>query len=162
VDAKGGSITLLAESFVSLIFSARALTPESAGYKPFSGINVVIVSYQLGEETHIKIATEVQEALWSKQIKSSIQVLDEHRLNNSVLFYGAAVLIVDDKLIATEHIDSLVRFSKKRPIIRLNIDETSHINLLAEINFADELTLKSTERTAIRNQVNEYISRNMA
>lgn len=157
LEKDGNSITTMAETFISTIFPSESLSPEALGRKPFSGINVVIVSHQLGEEMHTMVTTEVQEAFWSNQVKSSIHIIDKRRMSNSYL-YGAGVLIVDCKPIESQYLEALAEFSKKKPLIRLNIDEQSKCNDIVGIEFAGELTLSSKKRLEVRKEVTEYIS----
>ena len=60
INADVSGITSMAEDFVSMIFNAHSLLPGTIGRKPFSGINVAIITYQLSEKIHQEIATEIQ------------------------------------------------------------------------------------------------------
>jgi hypothetical protein len=159
IPAAGGKITPIAEQFVHAIFSADKRSPVAVGRKKFTGITVVIVTYQLDEPVHKFIATEVQEALWSRQIKSSIHIIDRSMVANSIMFYGAALLIVGDKKIEPNYVSALLKFSEKRPIIRLNIVDTITENGLESIHFSDELNYTPGSDLSVRGIVYEYIDR---
>jgi len=159
IPATGDAITPLAEKYVNTIFSADKLLPESVGKKEFSGIKIVIVTYQLDDPAHVSIATEVQEALWSRQIKSSIHIIDSSRSLNSTIFYGAALLIVGDKPIESKYVAALSKFSEKRPIIRLNIVDAVPASVLEGISFSDELNYTSNSNLSVRDIVCEYIDK---
>jgi len=158
IDKDESGITSMGKIFISIIFPPDALSPEAVGRKPFSGINMGIISYRLGEGVHSTIAMEIQGALWESQIKSSIHILDSEKLSISILKYGAAVLIVDDNPIDSEFIESLSKFSNKRPLFRLNVDDSSKSNDVGGISFNGELTLGSKEPLEIKKQVTAYLS----
>ncbi|WP_454061413.1 hypothetical protein [Candidatus Nitrospira salsa] len=125
IDKEERNITSMGEKFISIIFPSGALSPEAVGRKPFSGINVGIISYRLGEGVHSTIAMEIQRALWECQIKSCIHILDNERLRISILRYKAAILIVDNQPIDPEFIEPILQFSDKRALFRLNVDASS-------------------------------------
>lgn len=159
IPATADVITPLAEQFVNTIFSADELLPGAIGKKEFSGIKVVIATYQLDDPEHVRIATEVQEALWSCQIKSSIQTIDDSRSVDSTIFYGAALLIVGDKPIEPKYVSALSKFSDKRPVIRLNIVDIATKSRLEGITFSDELNFTSESGLSVRDIVREYINK---
>ncbi len=154
-DDKSG-ITEMAESFVSSIFSVQELLPESIGRKPWTGINIVIVSFCIGDKLHDTIAFEVQEFLWSRQVKSSIHVLDERKTSAS-LIYGAGVLLVSDGGLKDEQIEAVRNFSKKRPLVRLNLNRIASNVELKDVDIAGELTLQSNDVDKIRQDIDKYI-----
>lgn len=156
IPATGNAITPLAEQFVNTIFSGDKLLPDAIGKKEFSGIKVVIVTYQLDDPVHVRIATEAQEALWSCQIKSSIHIIDKTTFVNSIIPYNAALLIVGDKPIEPKYISALSKFSEKRPVIRLNIVDNATSGL-EDIRFSGELNFTSESTSSVRDMVREYI-----
>lgn len=156
-DKENVKITSLGEKLVSAIFLPETLHPEAIGRKPFSGIRVVIVSYQLGDDMHSMVAKEIQNALWGNQIKSSIHVLDGHQ-SRSGYFYEAAVLIADGKKLEPKYIEALSQFAKNKPIFRINTERKSEGNEIGSIKFTAELTLSSMESLEIRKEVSRFIS----
>lgn len=150
-------LTHIGEQYIETIFQKSELKPESIGRKPWTGINIVIISYQLSDRQHNVVCMVVQEALWKVNIKSSIHILDK-RPTTSML-YGAGVLIVGDEKIESSYLKALEDFSKKKPLVRLNLNEKSCGIDLKEIKFIEEYTLKSATPPEIRNEINDYISK---
>jgi hypothetical protein len=159
IELSGKSITSLAEKFIDSIFTSDELLPAAIGQKQFSGVKIVIVSYQLGNIQHINVATQLQAALWSRQIKSSIHIIDGSRSDHSAIFYNAAILITDEQPINDKYITALAKFSKQRPIIRLNISDSPNEHNFEKINFSDELNLNPSENTSIKEMVFEYLDK---
>jgi hypothetical protein len=151
-------ITPVGEQYTESIFPTNELKPESIGRKPWTGINIVIVSYQLGDQQHNIVSKEVQEALWKTHIKSSIHIIDQKRPTTS-LFYGAGVLLVGEKIIEDNYKKSLETFSRKKPLIRLNLNENASKVELKEIKFVEEFTLQSSKTDEIRRDINNFISK---
>lgn len=150
-------LTHIGEQYIETIFQKSELKPESIGRKPWTGINIVIISYQLGDQQNSAVCMIVQEALWQINIKSSIHILDKRPTTS--MFYGAGVLIIGDKKIESSYLKAVEEFSKKKPLVRLNLNEESCGIDLREINFVEEFTLKSATAPEIRNEVNDYISK---
>ncbi|MCX5886083.1 MAG: hypothetical protein NT096_09280 [Proteobacteria bacterium] len=151
-------ITPYGEQYTESIFPTNELKPESIGRKPWTGINIVIVSYQLDHQLHNVVSREVQEALWKIHVKSSIHIIDPKRPTTS-LFYGAGVLLVGEKKIENNYKKALENFSTKKPLIRLNLNENASKVELKEIKFAEEFTLQSSKTTEIRRDINNFISK---
>lgn len=72
--------------------------------------------------------------------------------------YSAAVLIVDEKEIDGKYINSLMKFSDRKPLLKINISNSGKSNHVGEVRFYDELNLDSLERAAISKAISEYIS----
>lgn len=161
IDKEYSKITSMSEQLISLIFDKESLLPKSIGRSQYSGINILIVSYQLGDCVHNKVAQDIQESLWLHQIKSAIHILNDHFLRGMYL-YSAAVLIVDNEEINDKHIESLKKFSDKKPLFKINISNGGESNHVGGVRFHDELNLGCLERSAIRKVISEYISTIMA
>lgn len=157
VQTSRDAITPLADKFVNTIFSDDELLPESIGKKIFTGKKIVIVTYQLDDPAHYTLATEIQEALWSRQIKSSIQIIDEHRWEYSTILFGSALLLVGSKPIEPKYLSALSKFSKIRPIIKLNLGSNSSYKEVKDITFSDELNFKLDSDLSIKDIVFEYV-----
>lgn len=157
IDSERSRITPISKQFIPLIFDKESLLPNAVGRSEFSGINVLIISYQLGNNIHSKVVQYIQESLWSNNIKSSISILDE-RFLRGMHNYSAAVLIVDDKEIMDKYIPSLIKFSEHKPLIKVNISEAGMRNSVSGVNFIDQLKLDNLERASIRQNISEFIS----
>lgn len=157
IDKDGSKITSIAEELIEVIFDKESLLPKSLGRTEYSGMNFLIVSYQLGDAVHNKVAMDIQESLWSLQIKSAIHILDDNYIRGMNL-YSAAVLIVDEKEIDGKYINSLMKFSDRKPLLKINISNSGKSNHVGEVRFYDELNLDSLERAAISKAISEYIS----
>jgi len=158
IDMERSRITSMSKQFVQLIFDKESLLPKSVGRSAFSGINVLIISYQLDNNIHTKVATDIQESLWANNMKSSISILDE-RFLRGMHNYSAAVLIVDDQVIDDKYIRSLTKFSEHKPLIKISISDAGEANTVGKINFTDKLKLDNLERSKIRQSISEYILR---
>lgn len=157
IDKECRHITPMAKQLIKLIFEKESLSPEAVGRSEFSGINILIISYQLGDNIHNKVVQGIQDSLWSNNIKSSISILDE-RLLRSMHNYSAAALIVDDKKIIDKYIPSLIKFSEHKPLIKINISEAGMMNSVGGVNFIEQLKLDSLDRTSVKQSVSEFIS----
>lgn len=157
IDKECRHITPMAKQLIKLIFEKESLSPEAVGRSEFSGINILIISYQLGDNIHNKVVQGIQDSLWSNNIKSSISILDE-RLLRSMHNYSAAALIVDDKKIIDKYIPSLIKFSEHKPLIKINISEAGMRNSVGGVNFIEQLKLDSLDRTSVKQSVSEFIS----
>lgn len=157
IDKECRDITPMAKQLIKLIFEKESLSPEAVGRSEFSGINILIISYQLGDNIHNKVVQGIQDSLWSNNIKSSISILDE-RLLRSMHNYSAAALIVDDKKIIDKYIPSLIKFSEHKPLIKVNISEAGVRNSVGGVNFIEQLKLDSLDRTSVKQSVSEFIS----
>lgn len=157
IDKECRHITPMAKQLIKLIFEKESLSPEAVGRSEFSGINILIISYQLGDNIHNKVVQGIQDSLWSNNIKSSISILDE-RLLRSMHNYSAAALIVDDKKIIDKYIPSLIKFSEHKPLIKINISEAGVRNSVGGVNFIEQLKLDSLDRTSVKQSVSEFIS----
>jgi hypothetical protein len=154
-------LTAIAHEFVNSIYSDEELQPEAIGRQAWTGIHVVITSFKLGKDEHTLVATEIQKALWKRQIKSSIHILDDRRKSAS-LFYSAGVLLVDNEGVDSAYIEAVTQFSQKRPLFRINIDSEASVIGLKGIEFAGELTLYSKKANDIRQDINKYVESIMA
>lgn len=161
IDKEYSKITSMSEQLISIIFDKESISPKSIGRTQYSGVNVLIVSYQLGDSVHHKVTQDIQESLWSHQIKSAIHVLDDHSIRGMHL-YSAAVLVVDDKEINDKHIESLIKFSDKKPLFKINISNGGKSNHVGGVHFHDELDLGCLERASINKVISEYISKTKA
>lgn len=159
ISTTEATITHLAEQFVNIIFPSNELSPEAIGKKEFSGIKIVIVSYHLNDPIHINITTQVQDALWSRQIKSYIHIIDSSSVANSVISYSAALLVVGDKPVDEKYIYALSKFSEKRPVIRLNIGNSAADVKFKNISFIDELNFSPDSNLSVKDIVCEYIDK---
>lgn len=148
-------LTPIGEQYAESIFSSNELKPEAIGREPWTGIHIVIVSYQLEDQQHSVVGRSIQEALWKINIKSSIHILDQRPTTS--MFYGAGFLLVGDKKIEDKHIKALAMFSRKKPLVRINLNEICSIVELKEIEFAEEFTLQSKKPAGIRSEVNDFI-----
>lgn len=150
-------ITSMTKQFIQLIFDKDSLKPKSVGKNKYSGIKILIISYQLGNNTHLKVADNIQEILFSNNIKSSISILDDKFL---MLMgnYSAAALLVDDKKIMDMYIPSLTKFSKHKPLIKINISEAGIRNSVGDVIFSDQLNLDNLEPSSIRLSILEFIT----
>lgn len=157
IDKECRHITPMAKQLIKLIFEKESLSPEAVGRSEFSGINILIISYQLDDNIHNKVVQGIQDSLWSNNIKSSISILDE-RLLKSMHNYSAAALIVDDKKIIDKYIPSLIKFSEHKSLIKINISEAGVRNSIDGVNFIEQLKLDSLDRTSVKQSVSEFIS----
>jgi hypothetical protein len=157
IDKEGSKITSISEQFIKIIFDKESLLPKSIGRVEYSGVNILIVSYQLGDSIHNKVASDIQESLWSHQIKSAIHILDDNFIRG-MYRYNAAVLIVDEEEIGGKYIESLMKFSDKKPLLKINISNGGKLNYVGGIRFHDELNLDCLERVEISKVISEYIS----
>lgn len=157
IEKNRTGLTKIGEKFVISIFPKNDLIPEAIGRKPWTGINIVIVSYQLADDQHNAVCMEIQNELWKRNIKSSIHIIDQNSIKT--MFYGAGVLVVGDKAIEEKHLKALENFSQKKPLVRLNIDEKCSQVELKEIEFSEEFTLNSAELPDIRGELTAFISR---
>lgn len=153
---KSSGMTSIGEQYTESIFSAQELKQESIDRKPWTGINIVIVSYQLDDPLHCRVSIEIQEALWKIQIKSSIHILNENRPTTS-LFYGAGVLLVGEREIEDNYKKALEMFSNKKPLIRLNLSNNASDVELKNITFSERFTLQSSNTEEIRRDINDFI-----
>jgi hypothetical protein len=158
INEERSQITSMSKQFVQLIFDKESLLPKAIGRSEFSRINVLIVSYQFGDSTHSKVVQSIQESLWSNNIKSSMQIIDERYLQ-MLHYYSAAVLIVDEKIIDDKYIVSLSKFSKQKPLIKINISDSGLSNSVGGVHFSDELKLDNLDRASIQSSVSEYIQK---
>ena len=147
-------LTSIGEQYAESIFSSNELKPESIDRKPWTGIYILIISYQLRQHSSVTMA--IQESLWKINIKSSIHILDEYPPTWS-MFYDAGILLVGDKEIKDIHTKALKMFSSKKPLTRLNLNISCSKLELKDVNFAEEFTLKSTDPSGIKSEVNELI-----
>lgn len=157
INKECSAITKMAENFIEITFEEQHLTPQAIGRNEYLGIYILIISYQLGDVIHCKVAKEIQESLWSINIKSSIQILND-RLTQNAYTYSGAVLIVDNKDIDNKYINALKNFSNKKPLIKISISKNTIKNNITDINFEDEISLKSLNPTDIRSTILEYMS----
>lgn len=157
IDKECRHITPMAKQLIKLIFEKESLSPEAVGRSEFSGINILIISYQLGDNIHNEVVKGIQDSLWSNNIKSSISILDE-RLLRSMHNYSAAALVVDDKKIIDKYIPSLIKFSEHKPLIKINISEAGMRNSVGGVNFIEQLKIDSLDRTSVKQSVSEFIS----
>lgn len=158
IDTRATNLSSMAEMFVSMIFQAKNLAPESIGRKPFTGINILIAAFSLETPAHTKIAADIHEALWDNQIKSSIQSIRTSNITQAVMSFDVGILLVDEKELDAETIEVLSKFSGKRPIVRLNSSQEYSGQTFPDIAFSDEITLTSTDSRTIRDQISEYVS----
>ena len=63
INKNKSGLTPIGEQYVETIFTTNELKPKSIGRKPWTGINIAIVSYQLGDILHSMVSQAVQEAL---------------------------------------------------------------------------------------------------
>lgn len=161
IEKECSKMTKMSEQLIEILFDKESLTPRAIERNQYSRVNVLIVSYQLGDSVHNKVVQDIQESLWSVNIKSAIHILDDHFIKG-ISLYSAAVLIVDDKDISDKYIKSLERFSNTKPLIKINISDAAKLNNVRGVHFHDELTFDSLERSAIRSDISEYISKIMA
>ena len=113
IDENSSRLSSIGEKFVLAIFKPQSFSPESIGRESYTGINIAIISYQLGAETHSTVANQIHEALWRKQIKSNIHLIDIGNVMNSTLYSSAGVLLIDEKPIDSKYKEALARFSEK-------------------------------------------------
>ncbi len=156
VHKNKSGLTAVGEQYTESIFIENELKPEAIGKKPWTGINIAIVSYQLGDQQHSIVGRTIQEALWSINIKSSIQILDQRPTTS--MFHGAGILLVGNKKIEDNCVKALGVFSNKKPLIRLNLDTNCSKVELKEIKFAEEFTLQSEKPIELRDEINNFIA----
>lgn len=101
--------------FIKTVFSIDELTPENIGLKEWRNIRVCIISYRLGDPSHIEIATKIGNLLYDERI-SSVTVALVKNNKTMAYMYSAGVLVLDDQEMADEHIKILNEFSGKRPL----------------------------------------------
>jgi len=149
-------LTEVGEKFTETIFSSGELKPESIGREAWTGINVVIVSYQLGDNGHIKVGSAIQKCLRKINVKSSIQILAK---NTPIAFmlYGAGILLVGDKKIDDKYMDALKLFSSKRPMLRVNLNKNYSNIEIKDIEFVKEYTLVSEDLSGMKIELDELL-----
>ncbi len=152
-------LTPIGEQYVESIYATNELKPESIGRKPWTGINIVIVSYQLDDKLHLMVSQAIQEALMKIYIKSSIQILNPRPTSSFFYnaFYGAGVLLVGEKKIEEKFKEALVHFSAKKPLVRLNLNTKLSDIELKEVKFAEEFTLLSETLVEIKSEINSFL-----
>ena len=69
---------------------------------------------------------------------------------------------VDEKPIDSKYKEALARFSEKKPTIRLNLNKDAQTNIIEGINFIDEVTLLSADRSGIEKLINEQLEKYLA
>lgn len=162
IDKEKSKLTTLGEDFINSIFLDTQLTPKSLGRKEFTGHSILIISYNLSEQSHVNVSRGIQEALWKNQIKSSIQILDSRRPDNSFLYSGV-FLLIDENPIAEEYIKSVQEFSQKnKPILRVNLTKDAELMKYKELEFIDSITLESTSSIGVQNQIESYLNQPLA
>ncbi|MBE4444334.1 hypothetical protein WMQ58_04475 [Vibrio diabolicus] len=145
-------ITDIATQYVRLMFVDDELTPKSINQVEYSGHNVAILNYMIGDPKHDKAAMTLHESLHRHAIKSSILTLQRNASQYapySVMF-SSAILILDDVEYSQGHFDkeAIKAFAEKRPVFRLNIGKNSHDLTGIKINPFADFEYESTTQLA--------------
>lgn len=155
-DKKG--LTDLGNSYVTALFKHDELTPQSIKKPAFTGLNIAIISYKIGDEHHDRVADYLQDALWHHNIKAGIFALQGQKsLTLPHVFFNAGVLILADTEYDEQHFDknALIEFAKIRPLVRLNIapNEIEIPNLKLE----GSVDLNETDPQRLRQEIYELV-----
>lgn len=122
--AHDGKLSEIGELFTTACWREDQLTPTALGYRTWTGHNVPILNYEIGEGTLDDLASSLQVALLHDGVQSNIvAVIDSnsakiHRMNSSM-----AVLLVGR---ASKHLTNalphLVELANKVPMLRVDAD----------------------------------------
>lgn len=156
INEKLDKLTELGNQYITMIFSKNSLLPEAIHRKQFSGLKFLLISYQLGDSMHDNVCQKLQDELWSKNIKSMIHIMDSHFLKG-IHLYDAAILLVDNKNIEDNHIESLDSFLSKKPIFKLNLLNSTQTDSVNKLKFTKEITLHGLQKNDFEFVISEII-----
>lgn len=67
-----GKLTLTGVNFVEICVKPADLTPTAIGYRVWTGLNVAVINYQIGDDSQDKVANAICEELRTHCVKSQI------------------------------------------------------------------------------------------
>lgn len=109
------------DEFTKSCFKINELTPNNIGYNAWSGKNVAIICYQIGDGAMNRWYSKIEERLRENFIKSSTIAVTE-RNKQGRLFYTQCILLIGDSVeLLNAHSTALARFSKNIPMVVLKI-----------------------------------------
>jgi hypothetical protein len=129
LTAKGfvaeGKLTLTGVNFVETCMKAADLTPAAIGYRAWTGLNVAVLDYQIGDGTLAKLANAICDELRNHCIKSQIIAITRDA-GMAHLAYTHAVLLVGDHIEPiVGNLKHLTRFLRQTPLIILSTPPTA-------------------------------------
>lgn len=112
------------ETFIRACTSPAKLTPAAIGYKVWSGQNVAIISYELGDDRIAKLTEDVGNALWSYQIKSSTVAITKSSQQQLRMFSTQGVLLLGSGIRGlVDHVQALCDFASKVPLVVVQLSD---------------------------------------
>lgn len=119
-----GKLSTTGEDFIRACTSNVRLTPSAIGYKEWSGQNVAIISYELGDNHIAKLTENVGSALWNYQIKSSTVAITKSSQQQLRMFSTQGVLLLGTETRGlVEHSQALRDFASKVPLVVVQLSD---------------------------------------
>jgi hypothetical protein len=118
-----GRLSQAGELFTRACYELKELTPDSIGYRVWSGHHVAIVSYELGAAVAVGLAKTVQDALREACVKSDLLAVVRNNWQQARRVHTMAVVLVQQR---TQHLDKnlshLATFAEKVPTMLVDVE----------------------------------------
>lgn len=124
VTAKGfvaeGKLTLTGVNFVETCMKPADLTPAAIGYRAWTGLNVAVIDYQIGDGALDRLANAICDELREHCVKSQILAVTRDAGMNHIAFSHAVLLVGDRSEHMAGNVEHLKRFLRRKPLIVLH------------------------------------------
>ncbi len=115
-----GKLTLTGVNFVETCMKAGELTPAAIGYRAWTGLNVAVLNYQIGDGTLDKLANSICDELRNHCIKSQIIAITRDVGIMHVAYTHAVLLVSNRRDPIVNSVEHLKRFLGRKPLIVLS------------------------------------------
>lgn len=150
-----GKLSPAGEAFALACYRLTDLTPESMGFRTWTGHNVAVINYEIGREPLYSLCSGLQDVLRAIGVKSTVMPLLQDNEPRARLIFTMGVVVARDgtrELLA--NVPSISRFAAKMPTMLVhfgNLPELADVQFVARIDAStmDSLTAVDTVRIAV-------------
>jgi hypothetical protein len=151
------------EAFTQACYQSKDLTPASIGFRVWSGHNIAIVNYEIGEGALYSLCENLQHALRAIGVKSTVMaVVRDNEQQARLLFTMGIVVAREGTKWLSENLPALSTFAAKVPTMLVSFGDLPEA---ADVPLFERLDASTMERPAILDEIRRAVldqSRQMA
>ncbi len=130
------------EAFTLAVFRSKDLTPESIGFRTWSGHNVAIINYEIGKEPLYSLCNTLQDELRTVGAKSTVMaLLPDNQQRARRLFTMGIVVAREGTSGLRTHVPTISSFSTTVPTLLVHFGSLPDLSNLQFVDRVDASTM---------------------
>lgn len=134
------------EAFARACYRPKDLTPESISFRTWSGHNVAIINYEIGEPPLSRFCDKLQDALRAIGVKSTVMAVQRDNYERARVFFTMAMVVAREGTRGVQaNIPAISGFAAKVPTMLVHF---GNLPELADVPLFDRIDASSMESPA--------------